>query len=108
MSFLRDATIVSIACQQHQKRSAVLLRSPPEPTRLSYLRKYASVQSLSSIVWGSVSRAGSALSILSGGHAKDERDLSLRIEDRKKTLYLRLRNVSPPCLGFALFSLLPR
>jgi hypothetical protein len=109
MSFLRDTTVVPIACQQHQKRPEVPLWSPIELARPSHRRKYTSVPSLSSIVWGSVIRAGNALGSLREVLTRDDRDVSLRIEDRKKTLYLRLENVisfSFLFLGLALFSLL--
>ncbi|PGG98293.1 hypothetical protein AJ80_09554 [Polytolypa hystricis UAMH7299] len=92
-SLVNGPTIIPTACQQHgRRRSLYQSPNPSEFWRLSFIQKYGPLPLLSLIVRDSVALAGSVIeSLRSVGLSKEEREVALRIEERKKILYARMQ-----------------
>lgn len=82
----------------HNKRSKEQAVASPELRKLSSLRRYVSIPSLSSIVRGSFTKVGDVFEGYRDGLSQEEREEKQRTENRKQVLYLKMRNVSPPIL----------
>lgn len=89
MSLLPDSTTVRPKCRFDEaglpKRPNLKVQCEQKPVHLS---------SVSSIVKTSLSWAGDAILSYWDGSTKEERRKKMDFEDRKRILYLRMRNVS--------------
>ena len=90
MSTFKDPTVVPFSYQKH----GVATGDSPSKSTLTAIRKSVSIPSLSSLIWGSITRVGDTLTHIGTGLGKEEREAARWITQRKLLLSLRLSSVS--------------